>query len=111
MGTKKLGDTLSPDEKVAIKAAYKETTSLSEYVMGILRDIPEINLVAVMRELPHFVETLKPIESTVFKMYYIQELSISEITGMEFIDHCVTTEKVLKRIDRKFKLWIRNFRE
>ena len=94
-----------------IKAAYKETTSLSEYVMGILRDIPEINLVAVMRELPHFVETLKPIESTVFKMYYIQELSISEITGMEFIDQCVTTEKVLKRIDKKFKLWIRNFRE
>ena len=111
MGTTKLGDILSPDEKEALKAAYTETTSLSEYVSGILRDIPEINLVAVMRELPHFVETLKPIESTVFKMYYIQELSISEITGMEFIDHCVTTEKVLNRIDRKFKLWIRNFRE
>lgn len=111
MGTKKLGDILSPDEKEAVKAAYKETTSLSEYVMGILRELPEINLVAVMRELPHFVETLKPIESTVFKMYYLQELSISEITGMEFIDKCMTTEKVLKRIDKKFKLWIKTFRE
>lgn len=111
MGTKKLGDILSLDEKEAIKAAYKETTSLSEYVMGILRDMPEINLVAVMRELPRFVETLKPIESTVFKMYYIQELSISDITGMEFIDKCLTTEKVLKRIDKKFKIWIKSFRE
>lgn len=111
MSTKKLGDILSQDEKTAIKAAYKETTSLSEYVMGILHDLPEINLVAVMKELPRFVETLKPIESTVFKMYYIQELSISEITGMEFIDQCVTTEKVLKRIDRKFKLWIKSFQE
>ena len=111
MSTKKLGDILSQDEKEAVKAAYKETTSLSEYVMGILQDLPEINLVAVMRELPHFVDTLKPIESTVFKMYYLQELSISEITGMEFIDKCMTTEKVLKRIDKKFKLWIKTFRE
>lgn len=111
MSTKKASDVLSLREKEAIKAAYKETTSLSEYVMGILRDLPEINLVEVMRNLPHFVDTLKPIESTVFKMYYIQELSISEITGMEFIDRCMTTERVLKDIDKKFKIWIKSFAE
>lgn len=112
MSTKKASDNrLSLREREAIKQAYKETTSLSEYVMGIMHDLPEINLVEVMKNLPHFVDTLKPIENTVFKMYYIQGLSISEITGMEFIDRCMTTERVLKGIDKKFKTWIKEFAE
>lgn len=112
MSTKKAtSKTLSRTQKEAIKAAYKETTSLSEYVMGITRNVPEINLVAVMRDLPHFVESLSPIESTVFKMYYMQGLSISQITGMEFIDKCMTTEKVLKSTDKKFKSWAKSYIE
>lgn len=110
MSTKKVSSTnLTKDEKEAVKARYKETTSLSQYVMELTQNKPEINLVEVMKHLPQFVDSLSPIESTVFKMYYLQELSISQITGMEFIDRCMTTEKVLKSTDKKFREWLRNF--
>ena len=110
MSTKKVSSAnLTRSEKLAIKSRYKETTSLSQYVMGLTKNHPEINLVDVMKNLPHFVDSLSPLESTVFKLYYIQEMSISDITGREFIDKCMTTEKVLKSTDTKFKEWIRTY--
>ena len=46
MSTKKVSSLdLTRSEKEAIKAKYKETTSLREYVMSITREKPEINLV------------------------------------------------------------------
>lgn len=110
MSTKKVSSSnLTRSEKLAIKSRYKETTSLSQYVMGLTKNHPEINLVDVMKNLPHFVDSLSPLESTVFKLYYIQEMSISDITGREFIDKCMTTEKVLRSTDKKFQEWIRTY--
>jgi len=106
MSTKKVSSLdLTRSEKEAIKAKYKETTSLREYVMSITREKPEINLVELMKHVPQFVEELPPAESKVFRLYFVKEMSISDISGVADIPTCAETEKILKRADKSFRKW------
>lgn len=113
MSTKKVSSPdLTRSEKEAIKAKYKETTSLREYVMTLTKEEPEINLIELMRHIPQFTETvLPPAESKVFRLYFVKEMSISEISGVADIGTCAETEKILKRADKSFRKWARTYRE
>ena len=107
MSTKKVSSPdLTKSEKEAIKAKYKETTSLREYVMTLTKENPEINLVALMKHIPEFTKYLLPAaESKVFHLYFVKEMSISEISGVADIGTCAETEKILKRADKAFRKW------
>lgn len=113
MSTKKVSSPdLTKSEKEAIKAKYQETTSLREYVMTLTKENPEINLVALMKHIPEFTEHLLPAsESKVFRLYFVKEMSISEISGVANIGTCAETEKILKRADKAFRKWARTYRE
>lgn len=113
MSTKKVSSPdLTKSEKEAIKAKYQETTSLREYVMTLTKENPEINLVALMKHLPEFTEHLLPAaESKVFRLYFVKEMSISEISGVADIGTCAETEKILKRADKAFRKWALTYRE
>ena len=103
---------LTKSEKEAIKAKYHETTSLREYVMTLTKENPEINLVALMKHIPEFTEHLLPAaESKVFRLYFVKEMSISEISGVADIGTCAETEKILKRADKAFRKWALTYRE
>ena len=113
MSTKKVSSPdLTKSEKEAIKAKYQETTSLREYVMTLTKENPEINLVALMKHIPEFTEHLLPAtESKVFRLYFVKEMSISEISGVADIGTCAETEKILKRADKAFRKWALTYRE
>nr|DAG24789.1 MAG TPA: RNA polymerase sigma factor [Caudoviricetes sp.] len=113
MSTKKVSSPdLTKSEKEAIKAKYQETTSLREYVMTLTKENPKINLVALMKHIPEFTEHLLPAaESKVFRLYFVKEMSISEISGVADIGTCAETEKILKRADKAFRKWALTYRE
>ena len=113
MSTKKVSSPdLTKSEKEAIKEKYRKTTSLREYVMTLTKENPEINLVALMKHIPEFTEHLLPAaESKVFRLYFVKEMSISEISGVADIGTCAETEKILKRADKAFRKWARTYRE
>lgn len=113
MSTKKVSSLdLTKSEKEAIKAKYQETTSLREYVMTLTKENPEINLVALMKHIPEFTKYLLPsAESKVFHLYFVKEMSISEISGVADIGTCAETEKILKRADKAFRKWALTYRE
>ena len=113
MSTKKVSSLdLTKSEKEAIKAKYQETTSLREYVMTLTKENPEINLVTLMKHIPEFTEHLLPAaESKVFHLYFVKEMSISEISGVADIGTCAETEKILKRADKAFRKWALTYRE
>lgn len=113
MSTKKVSSLdLTKSEKEAIKAKYQETTSLREYVMTLTKENPEIDLVALMKHIPEFTEHLLPAaESKVFRLYFVKEMSISEISGVADIGTCAETEKILKRADKAFRKWALTYRE
>lgn len=111
--TKKITDlnNLTNSEKKAIKEKYKTTSSLRQYVMELTKEKPEINLVELMKHVPQFVDTLPPAESKVFRLYFVKEMSISDISGVADIGTCAQTEKILKRADKKFREFARTYCE
>ena len=95
------------DDKEALIERYNETTTIQEYVMGIAEGRDDISVVAIMRHLPKFPKELTSLEYTVFMDRYFKHYSINEIVTKERIPSFLEVERVLKRVDKKFKYWIR----
>ena len=95
------------DDKEALVERYNETTTIQEYVMGIAEGRDDISVVAIMRHLPKFPKELTSLEYTVFMDRYFKHYSINEIVTKERIPSFLEVERALKRVDKKFKYWIR----
>ena len=95
------------DDKEALIERYNETTTIQEYVMGVAEGRDDISVVAIMRHLPKFPKELTSLEYTVFMDRYFKHYSINEIVTKERIPSFLEVERVLKRVDKKFKYWIR----
>ena len=95
------------DDKEALIERYNETTTIQEYVMGIAEGRDDISVVAIMRHLPKFPKELTSLEYTVFMDRYFKHYSINEIVTKEGIPSFLEVERALKRVDKKFKYWIR----
>ena len=95
------------DDKEALIERYNETTTIQEYVMGIAEGRDDISVVAIMRHLPKFPKELTSLEYTVFMDRYFKHYSINEIVTKERIPSFLEVERALKRVDKKFKYWIR----
>ena len=95
------------DDKEALIERYNETTTIQEYVMEIAEGRDDISVVAIMRHLPKFPKELTSLEYTVFMDRYFKHYSINEIVTKERIPSFLEVERALKRVDKKFKYWIR----
>ena len=95
------------DDKEALIERYNETTTIQDYVMGIAEGRDDISVVAIMRHLPKFPKELTSLEYTVFMDRYFKHYSINEIVTKERIPSFLEVERALKRVDKKFKYWIR----